>query len=490
MSNIIAGRAEEQEELLDMFHSKRAEFLILYGRRRIGKTFLIENFFGKKPCHFFHVTGVQHGRLAEQLNAFSESVGEAFYNGASIAPATTWLDAFKELSKAIENTPKDKQSVLFLDEFPWLCTKRSRLIQALDYYWNRFWKNDPRIKLVVCGSSASWIIRKIIHHKGGLHNRNTRTLLLRPFSLGETKLFFDTSGITLTHEQIVQIYMFCGGVPYYLNYIRKGKSAAQMIDRLCFQENGILYGEFDKLFDSLFDDAQVYKELIRIIAAQREGVSRAYIKSKNGFLAKGGTLTDRLKDLEDAAFIQSFTPLGHKRQGIYYRVVDEYCYFYLKWIEAAKKTLITREKNSRYWSSRTQSPAYYGWMGYVFEAICYKQIREVRQALDIGAGAVVGVWRYSPRPESDESGAQIDLIFDRDDGVTTLCEIKYTHKPFVIDKAYAAVLRRKIALYQAHTHNKKQLHLAFISANGVKRNKYYDELVHDVVTLDALFAGT
>lgn len=327
MLKSISGRFTEQEELSEMFNSKVAEFTVLYGRRRIGKSYLVEMFFRKKPCYFFHVTGVKNGTMEEQLNEFSKSIGDTFYNGASIAASKTWMDAFEELTKAINNSSKNKRTVIFIDELPWLCTRRSRLIQAIDYYWNRYWKNDKRIKLIVCGSSASWIIRKIIHHKGGLHNRNTRTILLKPFNLCETKLFLSSSGIKLSNEQIVQVYMFCGGVPYYLNYITKGKSAAQHIDKMCFQESGVLYNEFNKLFDSLFDDSEIYKELIRIISQSREGVGRSNIEIKSNAISKGGTLTDRLKDLEDAAFIKSFIPLGHKRQGIYYRVIDEYSFF-------------------------------------------------------------------------------------------------------------------------------------------------------------------
>jgi len=487
MPNNIAGRNEEKENLLHAFNSNKAEFIILYGRRRIGKTFLIEELFSKKTKLFFHITGIQNGAKETQLKEFAKSIGKTFYHNASILPSNTWMDALEELTKATENLPKNKKVVLFFDEFPWMCTKKSNLIQALDYYWNRFWKNDKKIKLIICGSSASWIIRKILHHKGGLHNRNTLSILLKPFKLNETKLFFTALDIKFTHQQLVQIYMFCGGVPYYLNYIKKGKTASQMIDKMCFQENGILSNEFDKLFESLFDKAEVYKELIRIIAQLREGIAHSDIEDKSTSLSKGGTLSEKLKDLEDTAFIKSFIPLGHKRQGIYYRIIDEFCYFYLKWIEGAKKMLIMQERNNKYWSSKSNTPEYNSWMGYAFEAICYKHIREIRHALDINDGSRVGVWRYSPKKSTKQSGTQIDLVFDQDNNVTTLCEIKYTIKPFVIDKNYAEKLRNKIKIYQEQTRSKKQIHLVFITANGIKQNKYYHELVDNVVVLDDLF---
>jgi len=487
MINIIAGRREEKAELLDVFNSGKAEFVTIYGRRRIGKTFLIEEFFKSKPCHFFHVTGVQDGTLSEQLNEFGKSIGETFYQGASIEKSASWMKAFEELTKALNHLSGNRKIILFLDELPWLCTKKSRLLQALDHYWNRRWKNDPRIKLIICGSSASWIIKKIIRNKGGLHNRTTREILLRPFNLSETAQFFKKAGLDLNHEQITQIYMFCGGIPFYLSHIRKGQSAAQMIDKLCFRENGILYSEFDKVFDSLFENAPVYKELIRIIADKRSGVDRAYIESKSQFLSMGGTLTEKLEDLESTGFIKSFIPLGNKRQGAYYRVTDEYCYFYLKWIEPTKGSFIAEERNRKFWSEKIGTPPYYNWMGYAFESLCYKHITEIKNALGISGSAISGAWKYTPRSENSGAGTQIDLLFERDDGVTTVCEIKYSKDAFLIDQDYAENLKQKINIYKEKTRTKNQIFLAFISATGLKENKYFHELVTGVVVLEDLF---
>ncbi len=487
MREIIIGRETEKQELSDTFNSKVAEFIVLYGRRRIGKSYLIEHFFTGKSCYFFHVTGVQDGLLNEQLREFAKVIGDTFYNGASLAIPSTWMIALEELTKAINNLPKTKKVVLFFDEFPWMCTHKSRIIQAVDYYWNRYWKNDKRIKFILCGSSASWIIKKIVNHKGGLHNRNTRTIILRPFNLHDTKKYLMSLRVKLNNEQIMQIYMFCGGVPYYLNNISKGKSSAKLIDKICFQQNGILYNEFEKLFDSLFDDSNVYKDIIRVISQVREGISRSDIESKVEGLANGGRLSERLQDLEDAAFIKSFIPLGHKRQGIYYRVIDEYCYFYLRWIEPAKKSLTTFEKDNQYWSSKVNSPEYSGWMGYAFESICYKHIGEIKAALKIDVGARTGVWRYVPRKNDNKQGAQIDLLFDRDDGAITLCEIKYTKNKYEINKSYEKNLAHKMDTYKEQTRTSKQIFIVFISANGLKKNKYSDELVNDVITLDELF---
>lgn len=485
--NDILGRKEEQQELIEAFNSKKAEFIVLYGRRRVGKTFLIEEFFSTKPCIYFHVTGVQDGLLKEQLHEFAKQIGKTFYNGADIAPAASWMNAFKELTKAVNNAPPTQPIVLFIDELPWLATKRSRVLQALDYYWNHYWSKNDRLKLVVCGSSASWIIKNIIHNKGGLHNRYTRDILIKPFSLHETKEFLENKNIKLSDKQVLQLYMAIGGVPHYLEKIKKSLSASQNIDHLCFRENGILFSEFDKLFKSLFDDAKAYIELMTIISKSREGISRSYIEEHSKLSSKGGTLTDRLNDLELAGFIKLFLPLQHQRQGVYYRVIDEYSYFYLKWIKPERQSLLAHESNNQYWTNKAGTSTHQAWMGYAFESLCYKHISQIKQALKIPAGARAGVWRYTPKKGTEEKGAQIDLLFERNDDTITLCEIKCTDEPFVIDKAYYNALQNKIAVYKKVTKTSKQIFVAFVSASGVKDTIYSEEIVCGVATLDDLF---
>ena len=393
------------------------------------------------------------------------------------------MNAFEELTKAIEGLKTKLRVVLFFDELPWMATKRSKILQALDYYWNRRWSKNSRIKLIVCGSSASWIIKNIIYNKGGLHNRYTKSLLLKPFTLHETKMFLENNKINLNDKQVLLLYMVMGGVPHYLKQIKKGLSSPQNINQLCFSENGILFSEFDKLFKSLFDHAKVYIELIKIIAEVREGVSRSYIEKKSKFSKKGGTLTDRLKDLELAGFIKSFLPLGHARQGEYYRLIDEYSYFYLNWIEPEKQTLIGQELENKFWLKKTGSPQYYNWMGYAFEAVCYKHISQIRKALKIDGGSKVGSWRYIPRNEA-EKGTQIDLLFERDDNTITLCEIKCTESPFALDKKYYECLLNKVKVYKTVTRTQKQIFVGLVTASGIKSTKYSEKIIDGIVTLE------
>jgi AAA+ ATPase superfamily predicted ATPase len=483
MDNII-GRKEDKNELSEAFSSNKAEFIVIYGRRRVGKTFLVEQYFKSKKCTYFHVTGVQDGTIKEQLSEFAKAIGRVFYGGATIATPATWAAAFEELTNAIAKLPKTQKIILFIDELPWMATKRSRITQGLDYYWNHYWSKDKRIKLTVCGSSASWIIKNIIHNKGGLHNRYTRSLLIKPFTLQESSDFLKSRGFKLSNKQLLHIYMAIGGIPHYLDKLKKGLSATQNIQQLCFREAGILFSEFDKLFKSLFENAKTYVELIRIIAKSREGVPRNIIEDSSKLSTKGGTLSDRLNDLEQAGFIKSFLPLEHQRQGVYYRIIDEYSYFYLKWIEPEKQTLLSLDPDNDYWIQKSKTPLYQTWAGYAFESVCYKHIAQIRKKLKIPSGARVGTWRYSPKRGSKESGTQIDLLFDRDDDTVTICEIKCTDQPFVIDKKYYSSLANKKDVYVKITKTAKQIFIAFISANGLKQNTYSNHITGDVMLDD------
>jgi uncharacterized protein len=280
--------------------------------------------------------------------------------------------------------------------------------------------------------------------------------------------------------------MAIGGIPYYLKQIVKNCSIDQNINQLFFNSDGLFFDEFDEVFFSLFDEADCYKELVKIISQSKDGILRNKLEKKNKLTGKGGYLTKRLNDLEAAGFITSYVPFGHKRRGIYYRISDEYCYFYLKWIEPIK-TQLKQEVNTHYWLSMVNTPAYYTWSGYAFENICYKHIAHIREALNIPSSALGSPWRYSPTNGSKDAGTQIDLLFDRIDHAITLCEIKHTQKQFIINKQYAEVLKNKAVVFQKTTRTKKQVFIAVISAAGIKKNKHADKLIDRVVVLDDLF---
>lgn len=481
----LIGRENEFKQLENFYGSKKAEFLAIYGRRRVGKSFLIQQFYSKKNCISFHITGLKDGTLNEQIEMFTKVVGKTFYKGAELQVKSKWMDVFEQLTDAINKIQKNKKVILFFDELPWMATKRSKIIQALDHYWNRYWSINPKVKLIVCGSAASWILENLIHNKGGLYNRITYQIELMPFTLSESKKFLEMKGIKLNNSQVLKLYMVMGGIPLYLDHIQKGLSADQNIDYLCFTKRGLLFNEFNKLFVSLFEQEDIHEELIRLIAANRYGISQIKLMKKSS-KSIGGRLKKRLKELEDAGFIESFIPYQHREKGIYYRILDEYTLFYLKWIDPVWNYVKKRDKARGYWLSKQKSRSWDSWSGYTFEAICYKHLAQIRKSLSIEPGAEVGSWRYAPR-KTDHQGIQIDLLFDRDDEVVTICEIKYNDKPFVIDKEYAQKLTGKVTIYKQQSRTNKQVFIAMVAANGVKKNKYSDELVDATVTLNDLF---
>ena len=485
----IVARKNEQKILQEILLSPRSEFVAIYGRRRVGKTYLIKTFFRQKQkeCIFFHTTGIYNEPLLTQIKRFVVEIGNVFYNKLELSNKENWEEAFELLTKALESIPKKKKIVLFLDELPWMATKRSRLIQVLDYYWNRYWVDNKRLKLIICGSSASWIIKNIINNKGGLHNRITKLIELKPFDLNGVKEFLNYTGVKLKEDHILQLYMSIGGIPHYLEQVKRGLSAAQNIDLLCFRKDGILFKEFNNLFSSLFDESEVYLDLIRIIAKQHYGIGQADLLKKFGKRARGGSMVDKLKDLENAGFIISFIPYNHKQKGIYYRIFDEYTLFYLYWIKPQTKTIQKLEDRINYWNTKINTASWKTWSGYAFESVCYKHISNIRKALNINVEAKAGNWNFNPRKERNKKGTQIDLLFDRSDAAITICEIKYTNQPFVVDKQYAKELINKVDTLKQVSKTTKQIFIAMISVTGIKPTMYSEELISNVVTLDALF---
>lgn len=484
----FAERQQERSILEDFFCSDKPEFLAIYGRRRVGKTFLIRSFFENKSCIFFSSMGIFNASLSRQLGEFTKEISRTFFFGTELKKMENWFDIFELLTDVInKQVPENKKVVLFFDEFPWMVTPRSKLLQALDYYWNRHWSQNSRIKLIVCGSAASWIIKNIVNNKGGLHNRLTRTILLEPMNLKETKAMLHNMGVRLNNKHISQIYMVTGGVPFYLSHIAPGLSASQVIDKLAFSKNSLLLEEFDKLYSSLFDDVGIYVEIIKVIAKYRYGIHQEELFQKMKTISKGGTIVEKLKELENTGFIIRFLPYKHKRKGIYYKVIDEYTLFYFNLIEPIKETLLKKGLREGYWDKIMSSNSWNVWAGYSFEAMCYKHLNQISKALNLNPTAIPNTWRHAPRTGSKEDGTQIDLLFDRDDDAITICEIKYTNSPFAIDKEYAAKLNKKLEVFRETTKTQKQLFLGIISANGLKKTMYSEEMIDGVVTLEDLF---
>lgn len=481
----IIGRDKEIEILDTIWGSKDAEFIAIYGRRRVGKTHLIREYFKNKGI-YLEASGAKDKPLKIQLSNFMKAISHTFFKDIPLQTPQSWDEAFELLTNELKNVPKNQKIILFLDELPWMATKKSGLLQSLDYYWNLHWSKIPNVIFIACGSAASWILDKLIYAKGGLHKRITRKILLEPFNLKETEKFLRSLSLKFNQKQILDIYMAIGGIPYYLKGLTKGLSAAQNIEAICFQKNGLLYNEFSNLFEALFDEADVNLSIVRAIVKHGNEISRENLCQAIG-TKSGGTLNKRLEELEASGFVQSYLPYGRTKRDRFYRVIDEFSLFHLEWIEPFLKTGMGINEPG-YWQNRVNTPSVNTWAGYAFENICLKHSYQIRQALGIDKIACnTGRWHFFPKKGSQEQGAQIDLLFDREDGIVTLCEIKYSNAPFTIDKEYGKQLLKKTEVFEQKLKTNKQINLAMITTVALKSNLWSEELIQNTVVLSDLF---
>lgn len=476
MKRRLIGREKEIETLELSFESNKPELIAVIGRRRVGKTFLIKEVY--KDYLDFELTGLQHTTKTEQLQNFTFAFRNAFPDYEIETKPNSWLEAFYLLSKGLVEKKKQEKMVIFLDELPWLASKRSGFITGLGWFWNS-WAVNQNVVLVICGSAASWMIDKVINNKGGLHNRVTQLMLLAPFSLGETEAFLQSKNINLSKYQITQLYLAMGGIPMYLDQIKPSLSGIQNIHAICFQKGGYLRNEFDRLFSSLFENSENHLKLIRVLASKKMGMTRKEIIKGTSF-KNGGTLTATLNELNQSGFIEIYSSYGKKKQLSLYRLTDPYTLFYLTFIEALGANVKTD------FTKLSDLQNYKSWSGYAYENICLMHINQIRKALGI-SGIYTSVSSFVAKPVDGFSGAQIDLLIDRGDHSINLCEIKYSAKDYEVTKKDVTNIDNKKRVFQYHSKTTKHIFTTIITTFGVVKNKHRLNHVDQVVVLDDLF---
>lgn len=485
MDKVIIGRNEELEILEEIYESAEPQFLAVYGRRRIGKTFLISEFFKAKGV-YFEITGMKNGSASEQLFQFAYEFSRQFNEGRRIAPPKNWGQALNLLHEAIEKVEKGRKIILFFDEVPWLASPCSKFLNALEHFWNRYLSRNKNVIMIICGSSASWIIRNIINNKGGLHGRVTRKMRLLPFTLSETEEYLKSRHIELDRKQVIDIYMAMGGVPKYLSLIQRGKSATQIINDLCFSLNGGLYNEFDNLYKSLFNYYEYHIAVVKALAKASDGLTKDELLDRVK-LSSGGSSSRVIEDLVDAGFLIYVPSFNKKKIGGIYRLSDEYSLFYLTWI-AENSGIGLESVDSEFWIKKQGTAKWNAWSGCAFESLCLKHIQKIKKALGIsGISTIESGWRYLPSKESDEQGAQIDLVIDRADKCINLCEMKYSDSEFAIDKSYVEKLQKKKKVFKEQTGSTKTLFTTMVTTYGVKKNVHYLSIIDNQLIMDDLF---
>lgn len=478
MENILIGRSQEKEVLLKALHSNKPEMVAVIGRRRVGKTFLIHNVYADNMV--FQISGIQDATLREQLKNFTYLLKKSFGSVTPVEKPTSWLDAFQQLITCLETQTSKTKQVVFFDELPWLATRRSDFLKGLSFFWNS-WASQKNIVVVICGSSASWMIQKVVEHKGGLHNRLTKRVHLFPFSLYETEAFLKSLNIHFNRYQIIELYMAMGGIPHYLNEVEAGLSAAQNIERICFSPAGLLNNEFSRLYPALFENADNHIAIIKALAQKWQGMTRTEIITFSR-LTDGGGVSRCLDELISSGFVSTYFPFGKKKKEMLYRLTDEYSLFYLQFIEDKA------HKGNNIWVELSQTQDYKSWSGYAFESLCLKHIPQIKKALGI-SGIYAETSSFYQKGTPQDPGIQIDLLIDRKDNVINIFELKFYSGMFSISKTYSEDLRNKITIFKEITQTRKQVFLNFLTTFGLKHNEHSLGLIDKALTMDVLFTA-
>lgn len=483
MKELIIARKEEQRVLQSLKNENTAQFLAVYGRRRVGKTFLIREFF--EDSFSFKHTALSPLELKDinpdalykaQLAEFKKSLVRYGHNNDN--PIADWFEAFDRLRELIESKRTREKAIVFIDEMPWLDTPRAGFISALEHFWNDYGSGKHNLLLIVCGSSTTWMLDKLIHNQGGLYGRTTKEMHIHPFTLSECEEYYKSRGIMMDRYDILQSYMILGGVAYYMSYMEKGRSLAQNIDSLFFCQGGRLEDEYNKLFTSLFGENDKYQKVVEFLSKSRYGATQDEIANAVG-MSRGGTLSKMIKALVKSDLVISYYDFKGSNKEAYYKLTDLFCLFYLNFVRKHPTT------NQTFWQDNQNSPKLNTWRGLAFEDVCFVHQNEIRHALGIG-GVHTEIYPWRNESTTAGKGAQIDMIIDRADRVMNVCEMKFTIGEFTIDKNYDAALRNKIATVMELTRGRRNPQMTLITTYGLKDNQYSNR-IQRIVTMNDLF---
>lgn len=470
----IIGRKREKDDLMQCLLSRRPEFVVIYGRRRVGKTYLVREFFNKQFS--FYATGLTDEKTKGQLRSFGASLSLFGHKDSSVPK--DWFEAFTRLRELLESDkvyrePINHKRVVFLDELPWMDTARSDFKSALDFFWNSWASAQDDLVLLVCGSATSWIITNLLTNKKGFHNRVTRRIHLAPFSLQECEDLFEYNDITMPRSQIIESYMVFGGVPHYLNLLDSRLSLAQNIDELCFKEYGYLHDEYSNLFHSLYDKPEKHMAILEMLSKNKDGLTRTEL-SKEESIGGGSILTKDLKELEECGVIRKYQNYVKGENEFFYQLIDPFTLFSIRFMQ---------DKSLDSWSTYINTPGYHSWRGSSFEIVCLNHIPQLKATLGING---IQTNEFAWRSKKSDRGAQIDLLIVRKDGVINLCEMKFTTDEYALDAAEYEKIQNRLAQFQKETCTKDAIHLTLICGNGYRRNKY-SGAIQNVVLGDDLF---
>ncbi|MCQ2975935.1 MAG: AAA family ATPase [Bacteroidales bacterium] len=471
-SNKLVGRLKEQQILQECVNSNKAELIAVYGRRRVGKTFLIKKFFKEK--FDFYVSGVYDTNRQNNIKLFLNAIRQ--YSNDYVPEVDNWIDVFeifKNFILKLKQRKKSKHIVIFIDELPWFDNQKSNFFTIFGNFWNSFAVDIDNLKLIVCGSATTWMVNKLFSDKGGLHNRVTRRIFLTPFSLKETEEFLLNHNFDWDKNSILKAYMILGGIPFYLSLLKSNLSLSQNVDSLFFNKYGELKMEYDFLFNSLFNNSTTYQKIIELLADRVNGLTRKDIITLLK-IPDNGTITEILNNLVNCNFLEVYNSFGNYVNNKIYRLIDLYSFFYIKFVAKYNG------KEEDHWSKLSDTIKN-NWYGYAFEQVCFNHINQIKQALGLTIiSTEISSWYYN----KDGIKAQIDLIIDRKDNYIDLCEIKYSSSSYILTKDYSEYLEERKELFRQLSKTSKSLRLVLISNRDFKENMYTANFTTRVNILD------
>ncbi len=470
----IIGRKAEKKELEQCEKSKKSELVCVYGRRRAGKTYLVEQTFG--DYFAFRAIGLEKGSIKDQLKAFNQRLQECGDEVRKVPQ--NWFEAFSRLDKILSRddiilSPHGKK-IVFFDEFPWFATQRSDFLLAFEDFWNRRGTQSGDLVFIICGSATSWIIKNVLEDSGSMYKRVTAQIFIKPFSLAETKLYFDDNEFDWSKEQIMEFQMVFGGLPFFMSLMNENESFRQNIDRLLFRPNALLQDETDKLLESTLKKSPVYGQILGELSSHLYGMKKSECQEKLNIPV--GTFTRAVEDLIKCRYIVEYTRNYEKSNPLYIQLVDPYLLFHFHFLS-------NRKRITSYEDLSSNIGLYSNWRGHAFEILCFHHLDQIKKSLGISG---VKTECFSWTNSEDKEKIQIDMVIERDDKITNICEMKCTDQPFVMSKEDDLSLLRKRDIFKEKTRTKNSIRIVLVSAAGLS-GVAHTEHISDVITLGDLF---
>lgn len=489
----MINRKDEEEIFIKECEKGEASLIAVYGRRRIGKTFFIRDFIKQRAgsCISFQFTGSKDVSSKDHLTIFIHELKSWLSYTPKNRP-TSWMEAFIELSSALDLSQSqnpDKKLAIFIDELPWVGSKD--FMAAFSWFYNSYFESCANGICIVCGSATTWMIEKFVKDKKGFHDRITAEVRMHAFNLEETERYLQWKGFELDRKSICDVYMVTGGVAKYLSYFEKQYSIIENIQNIYFSTSGRMSDEYNEIMTSLFGIDSLHEKIIKVLSegGAGHGLEASELSKKINLNSTGGAFSKALSELVISGFIMPISKMGSRKKNMTYRLSDPFCHFYNKWMSKLSKNDLMRLPND-YWEKEFSSQSWVTWAGHAFENICHIHYREYLKARGIsGTSAQVYYWKYIASTNSNELGAEIDMVVERE-STYELVECKYYNDEFTISSAYANNLKNKIEMFKKYgvRSKKHDIKLVMLTSYGTKKNAMYNTLnVSQSISIDDLF---